>query len=197
MAEALLRHRLDERGLSARVSSTGLTFDGRPATAEAAEVLRREGLDLSGHVSRTITAEQLDGADLVLGMERRHVREAYLLSPGVLTRAFTLPEFVRRASSVGPCRGDLAAWTTRVAAGRRLPDLVGESAADEVADPFGSPIAVYERTAAELDRLCTAAADLLTGRRPARAAATGSDPTSVGAGSRVDRGSVRSRLWRR
>lgn len=206
MAEALLRHHLEARGVDAHVSSTGLTFEGRPATAEAADVLAGQGLDLSRHASRTLAAEQVEAADLVLGMERQHVREAYLLVPDALPRSFTLPEFVRRATGVGPRRGDLASWLAEVSAGRRPADLVGESTLDEVADPYGSPLAVYERTAAQLDELCAAAADLLAGHPPvpsstpdrvgvgaeAAAAANG-----CGAGGSASAARGLARLWRR
>lgn len=206
MAEALLRHHLEARGVDAHVSSTGLTFEGRPATAEAAEALAGQGLDLRSHSSRTLAADQVEAADLVLGMERQHVREAYLLVPSALSRSFTLPEFVRRGRAVGPRRGDLASWLAEVSAGRRPTDLVGESTLDEVADPYGSPVAVYERTAAQLDALCAAAADLLAGQPPvlsssgerlgagseARTAADGRGAGGSGSGARG-----LARLWRR
>jgi protein-tyrosine phosphatase len=203
MAEGILRERLAQRGVDARVSSSGLSLVDRPATDHAAEVVARMGIDLSTHRSRVIDASQLEAADLVLGMERRHVREAYLLSPSVLPRSFTLPEFVRRAGVAGPCRGELSPWLARLSQGRRPVDLVGEASSDEVADPFGASLAVYERTAEELDVLCTAAADLLAGREV-------SVPVAVGAGSmpgvsepggsevpRPPRASAWARWWRR
>jgi protein-tyrosine-phosphatase len=199
MAEALLRQHLAARGLSSRVSSTGLSFDGRPATEEAVEVLARQGLDLSAHSSRTLTVAQLEQADLVLAMERQHVREAYLLAPSVLGRTFTLREFVRRATATGPLAGDFHGWLVRVGLGRRASDLVGESSADDVADPFGSPLSVYEATAGQLDDLCGRAADLLTGRVPPPPAEPDPDPVGVGVGAASERarGGGRSRFWRR
>ena len=198
MAEALLRHHLAARGLAARVTSTGLTYEGREATPEAVEVLQRQGLDLAAHQSRMLTVQQLETADLVIGMERQHVREAYLLLPAAFDRTFTLRELVRRGTAVGPCDGDLSAWLLRVGAGRRASDLVGESSADDVADPFGSSLPVYEATADVLDDLCGRLADLLTGRVPPVPAEPDPEPvgatTSSGPAPR-ERGI--SRLWRR
>ncbi|HVW34080.1 MAG TPA: hypothetical protein VHL53_16205, partial [Acidimicrobiia bacterium] len=100
------------------------------------------------------------------GMGRSHVREAVALAgPGVLPRAFTLKELVRRGEARGGRGPDepLGDWLARLAAGRRPADLLGENPADDVADPVGGPKKDYERTAAELDDLATRLARLLAG----------------------------------
>ncbi len=155
MAEALLRDRLANAGVDATVTSAGLMDEGVPASAHGVTVIGRRGLDLSGHRSRTVGADLLAGADLIIGMARRHVREAALLDRACLERAFPLKDLVRRAEARGArATGEsLADWLTRLGADRRTDDLLGESDHDDVADPIGRPVEAYEQTAAELDDL--------------------------------------------
>lgn len=152
MAEALLRTRLADRGIDGvTTSSAGLLPGGAPAAADACRAT--PGLD--GHVSRQLSAELIDGSDLVIAMARPHLREAAVLSPTAFARTFTLREVVRRATAAGP-RGDdeeFDAWLARVAAGRRIADLVADDPGDDVADPVGQPFDAYRATAAELDEL--------------------------------------------
>ena len=166
MAAALLGRRLGDAGLEATVTSAGLLFDGRPATDYGVAVMADRGLDTTGHRSRKLRPDLLEGVDLVLGMARSHVREAVALAgPGVLGRAFTLKEIVRRGEERGGRGPDepLDGWLARLATGRRPADLLGDSDADDIADPVGGPRKSYERTAAELDDLTARLARLLTG----------------------------------
>ena len=152
MAQVLLQHRLDGLGVQARVHSAGELRGGVAASAGSVRAMAARGLDLGAHRSRTMTADQLRGADLVIGMARRHVREAVLAAPEAWPRTFTLKELVRRGEQAGPRPpGEpLETWLARVGVGRRPSDLLGDGPGDDVADPIGSPDPVYERTAAEL-----------------------------------------------
>jgi protein-tyrosine phosphatase len=166
MAEGLLRHKLAQAGVDARVGSAGLyDDDGRPASDDGVAVMAARGIDTSGHRSRRMTSDMLRDADLIVGMAREHVREAVLLSPDIWSRTYTLKELVRRATDVGPRAADqpLDEWLAKVHAGRTRNDLLGSSEADDVADPIGQPMAVYERTAAELDGLTTRLTTMLRG----------------------------------
>lgn len=162
MAEALLRDRLESRGFAAHVHSAGLLTSGRPASEHGVTVLRERGLDLGGHRSRTMETEMLRDADVVIGMAREHVREAVVLHPPVWPRAFTLKELVRRGAEVGfrPHDQPLAEWLAKCHVGRVQRDLLGDSGADDVADPIGSPLHAYERTATELHDLVDRLVDL-------------------------------------
>jgi protein-tyrosine-phosphatase len=164
MAAALLGRRLDDAGVKATVRSAGLLFDGKPVTEHGLAVMADRGLDTSDHRSRRLRPDLLAEADLVVGMARSHVREAVALVPDALGRAFTLKEIVRRGEEPGGKAPDepLEAWLARLAAGRRLSDLLGDSDADDVADPIGGPRRSYERTAAELDDLTMRLARLLS-----------------------------------
>ncbi len=163
MAEAFLAYQMATHGIPGRVTSAGLYKDGEPASAHGVSVLSRVGLDLSQHRSRVMDADMLRAADLVLGMERMHIREAVVLANDVAPRAFTLKELVRRGGAIGPRRQDepVEQWLARAAEGRRAIDHLGASPADDVADPIGRPIEQYERTAVELDALVAQLVDLL------------------------------------
>ncbi len=137
------------------VRSAGLLHTGHPASAHGIDVLSERGIDLSTHRSRSMTAELLRQADLVLAMAREHVREAVVLESSAWPRTFTLKELVRRGEEIGPRRADesLEQWLARAHAGRRPQQLMGYSLDDDVADPIGRPRNAYERMVADLDRL--------------------------------------------
>ena len=154
MAEALLRHRLEAAGVDAHVASAGIMQGGVEASGPAVDILRERGLDLTAHRSRTMAADEIAAADLVIGMERRHLQEAVVLAPEAEGRSFTLRDLVRRAESAPPRAADesLRDWASRLSAGRNRADLLGVGD-DSVEDPMGRSRGHYERTVAELDDL--------------------------------------------
>ena len=162
MAEAMLRARLAARGVGARVHSAGLLAGGAPATDHGIAVLAARRLDASGHRSRRLGADMVAAADLVVGLAREHAREAVLASPSAWPKVFTLKELVRRAERAGRRASDepLEAWLAKLHAERTYDDLMGDSPADDVADPVGQGRRAYERTADELDSLIGRLADL-------------------------------------
>ena len=155
LAEALLVREATVGQLPIVVQSAGLGAGGLPATPPTVEVAGRHALDLRSHASRTVDGGLLAGADLVLGMERLHVREAVLLEPSIWPRAFTLREIVRRAEAVAPRRPDepLRAWLELLHAGRNRMSMMGASDDDDVRDPTTDPTVDHETTAAELEDL--------------------------------------------
>jgi len=163
MAAALLFRQLEDAGVKCVVSSAGLLFDGRPATDHGVAVMADRGLDTSGHRSRRLRPELVADADLVIGLARSHVGEVVALAPDAFGRAFTLKEIVRRGEEIGGRAADepLDVWLARLTAGRRPADLLGDSDADDVADPIGGPRRAYIRTAEELDDLTARLARLL------------------------------------
>lgn len=155
MAEAMLRHRLDERGVPAEITSAGFVTEDRPASPPAVALLSKRGMDLGAHRSRRVTIDHLAAPDLILCMERMHVREVAVLDREAFERTFTLPDLARRAEAHGLRRGDedVRAWLRRIGAGRRPAELLGVAPEDEVPDPYGRPAAAYRRTAETLDEL--------------------------------------------
>lgn len=163
MAEGLLRQRLLAAGVDATVASAGLVTEDRPASRHGIDAMSRRGIDIDPHRSRRLTASLVHPTDLVIGMERQHVREVAVLEMGAFQRTFTLPELVRLARAHGPRRADetVEAYLRRIGEGRRPADLLGERPDDEVADPIGRPARDYERTAVQLEELTGAVVDHL------------------------------------
>jgi protein-tyrosine phosphatase len=164
LAAAVLVDGAARRGIDLVATSAGVTVPmPMPATAPVAAVARAMGLDVAGHRSRSVTRALVTHADLVLGMERRHVQEVVLLDPGAFPKTFSLKELVRRGAAVGPRADgeDVAAWLGRVHAGRRALDLLGSSPADDIADPTGNALADHRSTGDEIADLVDALLDLL------------------------------------
>ena len=155
MAEGLLTRHLSESPTRVVVRSAGLFSEGEPASPEAISALAAHGLDLSGHRSHRVAGSDLAWADLVLGMSREHVRHAVVTAPDTWPRAFTLKELVRRGEESGPRQPaePFASWLARVHEGRTQMALLGDSPADDVADPMGGPPQAYADTVVLLDDL--------------------------------------------
>ncbi|MDR6225502.1 low molecular weight protein arginine phosphatase [Desmospora profundinema] len=95
MAEALLRKRAAERGLSLEVKSAGVSaLPGGAASFPAVEVLKEKGIDHSDHRSQPVTAELLDWADVVLTMTRSHRQWLIHSHPIAVDKAYTLKEWI-------------------------------------------------------------------------------------------------------
>jgi protein-tyrosine phosphatase len=74
MAEALLQRRLHERNIS--VSSAGLgALVGHQADEIAQNLMREQGIDISGHRARQLDSDLLRAAELILVMEGWQQRE--------------------------------------------------------------------------------------------------------------------------
>ncbi len=178
MAQALLAHRLAERGIAAIVQSAGLLADGQPVTEEVVELMQARGLDVSGHVRRRVDAEMIGWTDLIVGMTREHVREASLLVPGAFGRTFTLKELVRRGTEIGPRPPDtlLPAWLVQLNEGRSPASLLGDSDDDDIADRMGRRFRVYRQVAAEIDDLTQRLVALLFPAEVGQSGPPGSTP---------------------
>jgi low molecular weight protein-tyrosine phosphatase len=163
MAAALLGHLLGERGVAADVCTAGLLEPGRPVSDGAVRVLAARRLDVSGHRSRRLDADLVRSATVVVGMERRHVREAVVLAPEAWPRAFTLKQLVRRGMAIGPRTTEpFDGWLARVHQGRRPLEFLGPGD-DDIDDPYGRSDDAFRRTATELDDLLAGFVDLAWG----------------------------------
>jgi protein-tyrosine-phosphatase len=123
LAEVLAREGAARCGLGqVEVASAGtFAVEGQPASALAVKAASRRGLDLSGHRSRPLTAELIQGADMVVAMTPAHLEAVVHLAPGA----------------------GAALATQFLPAGHPL-------AGTPVPDPLGGSEADYERTAAVL-----------------------------------------------
>lgn len=124
MAEGILKTRLEEAGVSGiEVQSAGTHGGHIPLPSpEAVDVCAEMGIDIASHLSRPLTAEMMDWADLVLYMDLAH--------EGIIDRAFA--EFSRKSWPITAFRED------------RLRN-------GEIPDPYGMPISYYRRTFELLD----------------------------------------------
>ncbi|MFC5436384.1 low molecular weight protein-tyrosine-phosphatase [Rhodanobacter umsongensis] len=88
-AEYLLRRQL--AGRDVQVTSAGLgALVGHPVEGHAMELLQEHGIDASPHRARQLDAQMLREAELVLGMERRHLAAAARLAPEASGKLFLL-----------------------------------------------------------------------------------------------------------
>lgn len=163
MAEHFLRRAAERRSVDATISSAGLLPGGRGASPGSALAMLGHGMDLDSHQSRQINRELIEAADLVVGMEVRHIREAAVMAPARFGRVFTLRELVRRSSEVGP-RGDLplGEWLDQLGQGRSAASLMAAHDLD-IDDPYGGPPEGYPATASLLHDLTDRLADALWG----------------------------------
>lgn len=163
LMEALLGHYLHRLGADAQLASVGTVGEGLPAMPEARALLDERGIDVGDHLSHRVDAASVASADLVLTAEVQHVVHVAGTWPGTFRRTFTLPEFVRRASAVGPRAGaPLAEWLGHLGADRPTgAAYLQDPSVPEVADPTGGPPAVWAAAFAEIDAMCRAAAELL------------------------------------
>ncbi|MDD5154916.1 MAG: L-threonylcarbamoyladenylate synthase [Candidatus Omnitrophica bacterium] len=97
MAEALLKKMLSERNRSdVEVLSAGTMMNaGLPATEQTKEVLKRENIDVSGHISRQVSREIINRSDIILVMEKTHEGRVLEMAPEARNRLFLLKEFAK------------------------------------------------------------------------------------------------------
>lgn len=117
MAEGLLKQFLKSTGRDVQVLSAGVgTPGGMGPTPETVEVMDREGVDVTLHLSQPAAPTLLRSADLILVMDEFH-REAILARhPEVAGKTFLLKPFQAPAPPQEP----------------------------NIPDPIGQPLEVYE-----------------------------------------------------
>jgi protein-tyrosine phosphatase len=102
-AEYLLRRQLAGRDIE--VTSAGLgALVGHPVEGHAMAVLREHGIDATPHRARQLDVEMLREAELVLGMEPRHLAAAARLAPQASGKLFLLGKWLEFDSVPDPYR---------------------------------------------------------------------------------------------
>ncbi len=133
MAEYLMRHYANKRGLALDIASAGLAaFPGDTATENALQALEEVGIDGTMHRSRKVQPHLLEQYDLILAMTPGHKSQLVKLVPELAGRIFLLKEFAERA--------DL----------EKDPDDSVEKNYG-ISDPFGQSLDVYRQSRAEID----------------------------------------------
>jgi protein-tyrosine phosphatase len=164
LAAGVLARRAHVDSLPVAVASAGVAaVEGLTATPPTVAAARALGIDLSAHSSMALEHSMVRWADLVIGLERRHVQEIVVHDPDSFSRTFTLKELVRRGEAVGLRAADqpVDEWLAAVHQGRKARDLLGVSVDDDVTDPTGSAAVDHHTTAAEIDELAAAVLNLL------------------------------------
>jgi protein-tyrosine-phosphatase len=135
MAEVIARAAAVRRKLDVQVASAGLLVGAGAPAAEHARILAAEhGLDLSGHRAATLTPDDLELSDLVLGMTPRHVDALQHALP----------------------RGEVRLLTDFLPEGHEL-------AGAPISDPFGGDRQAYERAWHQLEAAIEALLEHLSG----------------------------------
>ena len=148
MAEALLRHALEQRGCTdVEVTSSGTwAYYGREATREAIEAVAARGGMLDGHLSRPVDHEEIAGSDLVIAMTSVHVRELMNIVPEVAEKLVMMKEIREISPAALPATASRKDKIDALLNGERP----RRRRALDVDDPMGMPFGAYERTVGEL-----------------------------------------------
>ena len=102
MAEMLLQNEVELNNLdNVSVSSAGLlAYPGNPPDPMMVEYLSKTGIPVKQHKSRQITEEDMDWADLILVMEKDHVRMIERSWPEITGKVELLGKFISEGPSV-------------------------------------------------------------------------------------------------
>ncbi|WP_029652922.1 low molecular weight protein-tyrosine-phosphatase [Marinobacter daepoensis] len=94
MGEYLLRQKLAHRP-GVVIESAGISaLVGKPADETALELLQEHGMDASEHKARQTTEALLANADIVLAMERGHLKQLYQTAPQIRGKAFLMGKWI-------------------------------------------------------------------------------------------------------
>jgi len=97
IAEAFFRDSL--YGTGVEVHSAGLNaLDGIPAEAEVMRLLKRDGIDISSHRSRQLTAAMALSSDLILVMDLSQKERCERMIPSTRGRVFLLGHWLDAGS---------------------------------------------------------------------------------------------------
>jgi len=101
MAEGILKSRWSASGREGlTVSSTGIHgLDRQSASATAQRICSEHGVDISGHVSRPLSFEDLNRAELIFCMEKVHKDFILLFLPQLVDRVFLLAAWPNKETS--------------------------------------------------------------------------------------------------
>ena len=118
MAEGLLHHVMEQRGRrDVQVMSAGTgAMPGMGPTLETVEVMWKEGVDVSSHLSQPLSPDLIRHADAIFCMEDFHRDSVLALDPDAESKVFLLRSFGKD----------------------------GSSAEENIPDPIGQPLNVYE-----------------------------------------------------
>jgi protein-tyrosine phosphatase len=127
------------------VSSAGFLESGHRAPSEGIRAVAKAGVDISSHISRQVTVELLDEADLIIVMEVAHLMTLAGSVPSSFPRAFTLPE-LDEAWQQPNNHQSLNEAVTSAALNRNPGLLMSRRAQLDIADPMGRRMKQFDKT---------------------------------------------------
>lgn len=162
MAEGMLRKLAKQRGIPVEVRSAGVSaIEGMPVSHHAESVLRDQDIR-DELVSKPLTSELVEWADLVLTLTQSHKQYAIRQFPHAADKMHTLKEYVE---DDGKVLADLQEQDSLYAS-IELARALGQDVSDkdrerlielrqripsfDISDPFGGTKEEYEATAAEI-----------------------------------------------
>lgn len=127
MAEAMLKKMLQENQIKEiEVCSSGVYAQtGDVSTPDAIEVMKEYGIDLKTHKAINIHESEIQKMDLILCATRSHKMAVISLYPELANKVYTMKEYA---------------------------GLAKEGSNYDIADPWGSSIAVYRKCASEIEQ---------------------------------------------
>jgi len=173
LALAYARAENEALGAALTASSAGTAaLVGHPIQSSAGLVLRGLGGDADGFRARQLVAEQIQTADLVLTMTRRHRAAVLELAPRMMSRTFTLREAASLLAAMD------STWLTNVpdvtVRGRQLVAALAQLRAarvvnrnalrDDIADPIGKNLDTFQRVGDAISTALLPLLDALAGK---------------------------------
>ncbi|MDP2941579.1 MAG: L-threonylcarbamoyladenylate synthase [Candidatus Omnitrophota bacterium] len=153
MAEGLLKKLLRQKNRrDITVISAGvLNAFGLGATEETKEVLRQDGIDVSGHRSQRITPLLAKKSDFILVMEKAQEERILALAPEVKNRLFLLKEFANSVRNY-----DILNKEKGVSNGAKIKDN-----SLDIPDPIGTALDFYSQTYAVIKEAVQRVAEII------------------------------------
>lgn len=162
MAEGLARKLAQDKGMELEFRSAGVSaLDGQAISDYSAQILREHGI-ADSFVSRSLTDDTVQWADLILTMTQSHKRLVISRYPDAVEKTFTLKEYVEDdEAALGKIAENeqlIADAQVKQALGetiteeqrKRLSELQKTLPNHEIADPFGCDLETYRRCAEEI-----------------------------------------------
>jgi protein-tyrosine phosphatase len=108
-AEVLLRHVLPGDGFAVKSAGLAAVY-GNPMDPKAAALLSENGFSGENHISHRVNRPLVEGADIVLAMEKKHATELSRLAPGARGKIHLLGRWQGNLEIPDPYGRDLAAY---------------------------------------------------------------------------------------
>ncbi len=103
MAEYYLRKLIAEKGLEFRVSSAGFINSDIRISPNSYEVMKKDGIDASKHISTQINRELISDSWLILTMTENHKQNIIKIEPNSKNKVFTLSEYCGKKFCLMSC----------------------------------------------------------------------------------------------